>query len=1043
MSLNSSRYLLLVLFALAGHWSLHAQIFLTNHFRSADGLETDNVKCISQDQLGFVWIGTDDGLFRYDGMKFSRYPSAAPTKFFKSFLTTSDGRLLSIHDMGITEIIPSVDSVKFKTFISGQRLISDSTLWYPKDMYEDKYGNFWITEPQSIIKYSKGNWVRFPFGPNCNSTSFVRSFNFTQINDEELLIISNTGHFFIYKYATGEIQEREIKGTIPVIFKIFQFNSTILLGTQEGLYELFWSEYPVLKPIMGDGITSDPIRDMVQLSPSRFITCSINNSTSVVTFQNGQFTANSIVNDNLFVNKVFLSADNTIWLSTEKGVLVYKIPVFSQLKLDDINNYIEGMMTRPQDSFIYALTKNNVWLINKKSLAQDKIERKGTEDYFLSGAFSGENFIASSAFKLFKIKGNKIIDSLDLSSYGRYIFNLFGDTQGNIWIGQEAYIGLMKLDPETMSITHYDHSSGISGEVTGITQSENGIWAMTSDPDHFLYFKEHGKDQFIDQSASFPEPFRQGLSMESITFCNGHIWIGTNFGVFQLRDGKIEKFHISNGMDNSAVRMLKSDGDYIWIGSTIGLIRYNTITDDYAHFSEGSGLPVNTVNTESLIIEYDKVWAGTSQGIAYASRNHTSTLEKSEVPVILSFTSNGVLQKMDEDIELEYNPYIEINFSSLTFPSKDLQYSYNIDGNWSAPQSSQTTILSKLKEGHYTFLVRAKRLGNYSWSDPQVIQFKIKPPFYKGIDFYLLVIFVLGLAIFLTRQFTKNREKRRQAILKTLVSERTKELNDIKERLEELVKNRTAELEETLAKLTDTQNYLVQTEKMASLGVLTAGIAHEINNPMNYLKGGLYSLEKLLKEINMMRDDKIDHEELSEVMNLMQLGVDRITHIVNGLGRYSRKHDQNTYPCNVHDIINNSIVILEHELKTKVELKMHLNAENYTVFGDEGALHQLFVNLLSNAIQSIPDFGNIWIKTHNINNHQLQVVVTDSGTGIPKESLDKIYDPFFTTKAPGEGTGLGLFITKKIVNEHNATIHFESELGMGTSVFINFNLHEA
>ena len=182
-----------------------AQDFFTYSYRSADGLDTDVIKCITQDSLGFIWIGSDDGLYRFDGVNFERYADGAPGNFFKSFLTTSDGRLLGIHDMGITVIHPDIRKPRFEVLLQGNRAITDTTIYYPKTALEDDNGRIWISEPHAVVIYEKdGSWKRIPFGPKDNTNSFVRSFNFFQTVNKDIIVVSNPGNYYRYDENTNE-----------------------------------------------------------------------------------------------------------------------------------------------------------------------------------------------------------------------------------------------------------------------------------------------------------------------------------------------------------------------------------------------------------------------------------------------------------------------------------------------------------------------------------------------------------------------------------------------------------------------------------------------------------------------------------------------------------------------------------------------------------------------------------------------------------------------------------------------------------------------
>ncbi|GAB5563868.1 MAG: 7TM diverse intracellular signaling domain-containing protein [Winogradskyella sp.] len=254
--------------------------------------------------------------------------------------------------------------------------------------------------------------------------------------------------------------------------------------------------------------------------------------------------------------------------------------------------------------------------------------------------------------------------------------------------------------------------------------------------------------------------------------------------------------------------------------------------------------------------------------------------------------------------------------------------------------------------------------------------------------------------------------------------------------LEEQVKLRTQELQETnmelkvtLDNLNTTHTKLAQSEKMASLGVLTAGIAHEINNPLNYIHGGYTAINEELKTSN--KDIKKD--DIREYLQWIKSGTDRANKIVKSLNIYSRSNDDNTEDCDLNSIIEDCIAILDHKTKGRIKIKQRLDENLGVVEGHNRKIHQVILNLLVNAIDSIEDEGLINISSI-MKDNQVMINIEDNGHGISKEDLDRILDPFFTTKSPGKGTGLGLSISQSIIQDHKGKIQFKSEVNVGTKV---------
>jgi len=269
--------------------------------------------------------------------------------------------------------------------------------------------------------------------------------------------------------------------------------------------------------------------------------------------------------------------------------------------------------------------------------------------------------------------------------------------------------------------------------------------------------------------------------------------------------------------------------------------------------------------------------------------------------------------------------------------------------------------------------------------------------------------------------------------LEFLVKERTEELEATNEELtstnEELHSQRE-ELQVTLKNLQKAQKQLIQAEKMASLGVLASGVAHEINNPLNFIRGGAFGLEDYLTE------NLPDHlENLKIFIGSINEGVDRAASIVTSLNHYSHRDESKITECNIHDIIDNCLNILRNQLSDIIHIEKNYTNSAYMIKCNEGKMHQAILNILTNSIQAIDGKGEIKIKTSSKNNN-LQIHIADSGCGISEENLVRIFDPFFTTKDPGKGTGLGLAITYNIVEEHNGKIEINSELYSGTTVII-------
>ncbi len=225
---------------------------------------------------------------------------------------------------------------------------------------------------------------------------------------------------------------------------------------------------------------------------------------------------------------------------------------------------------------------------------------------------------------------------------------------------------------------------------------------------------------------------------------------------------------------------------------------------------------------------------------------------------------------------------------------------------------------------------------------------------------------------------------------------------------------------------------IYESEKLSSLGRLSTSVAHEVKNPLSSIKA----------IVQVMREDLKNNEPLQEDLAIIVDEIDRLTKVVNQLLQFAKPTNEVKTTVKIGDIINSTLVVLNHEAKqNKITISCQMPMDLPTITTDEGALKEVFFNLLHNAIQAMPSGGNININAHlQAYNNTIQVTIADTGPGVPQESLQKIFEPFYTTKQAG--TGLGLSIVKKKLEEMDATIHVENNGEKGASFVINFPLTE-
>lgn len=235
----------------------------------------------------------------------------------------------------------------------------------------------------------------------------------------------------------------------------------------------------------------------------------------------------------------------------------------------------------------------------------------------------------------------------------------------------------------------------------------------------------------------------------------------------------------------------------------------------------------------------------------------------------------------------------------------------------------------------------------------------------------------------------------------------------------------------TLAKIKDDESRLIHLEKMASLGTLSAGIAHEINNPLAFINTDLEVLSKYIDAACAASDEKIRGEKINEIRQIIQEcrdGTERIKRIVQDLLLFSHPSSGKKVLVDVNSLLDVAVRILWNHIKYKAEIIKDYQAVS-KVWIDSNQLSQVFFNLIINSTQAIKDRGTITMSTREDDSH-IKVKISDTGCGMDKMTLSKIFTAFYTTKG---GTGLGLFLSRNIIKELGGSIEVESVVGKGTS----------
>ena len=1070
------------------------------------GLQSQFVASLFQDKEGYIWIGTSGGgVSRYDGKSFVVYrtENGLLSNDVRSILQDSKGNFWFGH---IRSGVSRFDGKTFTTFTKTEGLAGTDV----RQILEDKAGNIWFATNGGVSKLESSK-------DNAGGTLTNYTTNEGLSNNDVSNVAEDKAGNLWFTTLGGGVNKFDGENFVYFTKKDGLANDTVTcimedkagslwFGTRRGVSKFNGSSFinfPLQFPT-ANGLSDNDVSNIIE-DKSGEIWFGTNRS-GVSRFDGKNF-IRITEDEGLSFNNVSRSCimedgSGQIWIGTAGGGA-------NRLNTSHFQHYTktEGLA----DNFItYAFRdrKENLWFnsitaINRYNDSLPAPARPG------SGGRSGTD-------------GNNVVGpKKNIIQYPfSYVFTSFEDKEGNLWFG--SINGLIKYDGK--SFYRYTRAEGLSmPDVRSILQDSRGhLWfggngggltryepATDGKPATFFHFTE--SEGFISSGTNMRLedksgnlwfsngrgvikyiPTKDGQSGTFVHYTaaeglgggvggilednNGYLWFSTNYGLIryepskQGHSGTFTHFTTAQGLvDNNVGRIFEDKSGILWITTRAGLSKFNGKT--FLNFTTAEGLSGNQLSPMAED-RAGNLWIPTYGG--GVSKMEKNVYKPSQQPPVVSLrqlyinealpaylnTSDSSIQKMKFDSVQLYanypvNPKIPSKQNHLSFqysaidwaaPTK-IKYSYRLlglDNKWSNPSAETMADYRNLPSGKFIFQVRA--IGESGeWSKSFNYPFTILPPWWKTWWAYTIyaILFLAALRI-----FSKWRERK---------------LRHEKEVLELKVNHRTQQLQESIESLKSTQSQLVQSEKMASLGELTAGIAHEIQNPLNFVNNFAEVSNELISEM-VDEVDKGNTAEVKVIAKDVQQNLEKILHhgkradaIVKGMLQHSRSSSGVKEPTDINALADEYLRLSYHGLRAKDK---SFNATMKTDFdktiGNINIIPQdigrVILNLITNAFYVVNEKKNMGLEgyepTVNVSTKhiplsfgegrgEVRISVKDNGNGIPQKVLDKIFQPFFTTKPTGQGTGLGLSMSYDIVTKgHGGELKVETKEGEGTEFII-------
>jgi signal transduction histidine kinase/ligand-binding sensor domain-containing protein len=982
---------------------LAAQEYRSKDFRVEDGLPSNVIKAITQDSTGFFWIATDEGLVKFDGHVFTTYKSVLHSPYAKGFLHARDGRLYMYGDLDLIEITDELDTVIFKSLLRGTRNPTDSTISFPKAMYEDKDENLWLGEPQSVVLLRKGELSRFTFAIEDRSPHFLRSFNFFEDRAGFMYTVSFSGN--VYLFDSDEYTFNKEPVSFPEsVSDIKTIGNTIWITSSTGLY---------CSTLLRENGYSKPVK-VADVPNASNITLLNDSSLLLSTWDTKHYFVDTKTNTLVpvpfrinTVNSSYQSTEGDLWLASIEGMVLLQKNDFYPVSTPDQVTFVEAITEDTIKHFVYHGTIENLYKVDSSpgSDLQSTTVLSIHDGYFQSLAFGSKGLWASSAFSLFLINNDKVTGKWTFDAAGRFVHDIFIDKKENIWLSQAGNNYVICLTSDLVE-KRYSVPLKMESVVNCVREGSRGMYVASNGPEGYLFFKSPADSVF--RNISIPVEFKaQGdFNVTDLAVTDSLVWLGTSEGLIRFNGSKLQRIDLGDLYSNVPVKAVKLLGSrYLVFNNSFGLFRYDIVTGEFWRYDEGNGLPSNTIKTRGVYVDNSgRVWVGTSLGLAVSNgplTNDRATLS----PRFVSTKVNGVEKRFTKGLDIPFGSFFTISVSCISFPSEKIQLQYRIasqDSTWKTLTGNQLT-LSELPAGIYRIETRAKKNGGYVWSEINSLDFQVRKPFWQQTWFSASVLFLVSFIAWSSFALAAYINRKRRSQLEALVNQRTVELKRINDELS----MRNSELDRFVY---STSHDLSAPLKSIRGLIMVAKMEETTNSQLSYLD----MMEKSVKKLEAFIADVINYSRNTRAP---------VQHIPIDFGQFIKQVlDDHQYAPNYSKIT----FAIEDNLKAPLQ-------------SDEMRLRIIFNNLISNAIKFhfINDGIQPYVKiTANEENEWFVFTVEDNGTGIHHDLKDRIFDMFFRATDSVQGSGLGLYILRESVHKLNGQVEVRSTLGAGTTFII-------
>ena len=1017
-----------------------------NNLNIEQGISQSTAEIIFQDSKGYIWIGTSDGLNRYNGYEYKIYnyeegKNSISHNGITDITEDDDGYIWVATVQGMNKINPDTDEIKNYTEENG-KIKTDSTSEViktqdnkmivatyeglsiyneEKDCFEvvldednglmtnmiysldeDKHGNIWLGTDLGVHKISKDFKILETYGGEEEENSLVEDSVYNMYCDDKRdLVWIGTANSGVFKLNTKTNEIKQYKNdpnddkSLPsnqIGETLRDKNGDLWIGTDGGLayYNEKEDNFDIYKNKIYDknSLVYDNIKSIIQdkegiMWIGTYSGISIFDTNSSIKHYKAGEDDDYLLNENM-VHGVYEDSDGYLWVGSKlKGISI----------IDRKNN-----------------TSTSISTENNNIIQSDMInDITGYKDFIFIATDGG---VLKIDKKTSTMKNYSTLDGLVNDA----VKDIMVDDKGYLWVGTINGLSLINIETdEIIDMTDYISDDkyikhmyqDIYGNYYLGLLRDDGLCYINRKEKTIKYFKHDKKD-------------KSSISSDRVRYINGdskgNVWIGTSYGInkFDPKTETFERYTAQDGIANNTIYgILVDNDDNIWASTNKGISKLNPETGKIENLSVTDGLQSNEFNgNASFKSESGELFFG---GINGLNTFYPQDINKMNSGTKVLFDGFNIDHKEYSNIDgkkfSSHTDNINIKFFTPIYSgNKNLMYEYKLIGASGQVFTIKNNYVTfnELSPGKYTFEVRVIDTGGNK-SEASSVTFTIKPPFWRSS----LAIFIYILI----------------AILFVIKSK-----YEVK-KLDRLVKERTKDLEEEMEKNTILHNKNIKLERNKNSYFIN--LSHELRTPLNVMS----STNQLLKGLS--KNSIIDGEKLNYYVDISQRNCKRLLNLINNI-LDSSKLQNDMYQITLKEIdivylVEETALTLKDYITSKgIDLIIDPQIEEKMINCDPYELERCIINLVSNAAKFTPEGGSITVDIEDLDD-KVKISVIDTGTGIDKKFHKSIFDRFSQvedSEPVKSGSGLGLTITSQIIKLHKGKIYVESELGKGSTFVI-------